>query len=151
MFTPTTPQLIFILTAFVIEIILVLHFAVRKVRFSLALRLGPFVYTLGLPAAAVSIFLLFKGEPWYFWLGGFLCLAWAAFGYLVEYVFKIEWRLSLRWPIFIPYICLYLATLMFYWFPLKLIYSPLWYAYLVLFALSTFLNISSHKPSRSVV
>jgi hypothetical protein len=34
---------------------------------------------------------------------------------------------------------------MFYWFPLALVYKPLWYGYAILFVISTLLNITSHK------
>jgi hypothetical protein len=44
-----------------------------------------------------------------------------------------------------PYLIFYLATVMFYWFPLALIAKPLWDAYGILFAISTFLNLSSHQ------
>jgi hypothetical protein len=47
--------------------------------------------------------------------------------------------------LFGPYIVLYLATVMFYWWPLALIYKPLWYAYAILFIVSTILNITSHQ------
>ncbi len=63
----------------------------------------------------------------------------------VEYLMGIAWRNPVRWPIFLPYVFLYLGTLMFYWWPLGRIRKPLWYAYAVLFAASTVLNILSHK------
>ena len=37
-------------------------------------------------------------------IGGFLYLAWAIFGYVVEYRKGIEWRAPIRWSIFGPYI-----------------------------------------------
>ncbi len=149
MFYPDTLDILFVTGAFLFQVFLTGHFALRRWHFDTALRYGPVVYALGVPAAMFSLVLLLTGRPWTFWLGGFLYLTWAVFGYSVEYVLKIEWRLNRRWPIFIPYICLYLATVMFYWFPLALIFKPLWYCYGVLFAFGTFLNISSHKPVRS--
>jgi hypothetical protein len=63
----------------------------------------------------------------------------------VEYLLHIEWRSPIRWPIFIPYLTLYLASIMFYWWPLATISRPLWYVYAVLFVVSTVLNAASHK------
>ena len=70
---------------------------------------------------------------------------WAVFGYTVEYVKRIRWRNPIRWSVFGPYVFLYLATVMFYWWPLGLISRPLWYVYAVLFIISTTLNVTSHK------
>jgi hypothetical protein len=103
------------------------------------------VYALGLPAAAISILLLLGGKNWSLWLGGLIYLAWGAFGYWAEFVKKIQWRNPPRWPIFIPYVFLYLATNMFYWWPVALIRRPLWNVYAVLFIISTVLNAISHK------
>lgn len=142
-------DLLFIITAFSFQVILIIHFAMRRWRFNTAMRYGPVVYLLGIPAAAVSLALLLGGKPWGLWLGGFLWLAWGAFGYWVEYIKKVtEWRSPIRWGIFIPYILLYLATVMFYWFPLNLIWKPLFYIQGGLFVISTLLNVTSHKPRK---
>jgi len=65
--------------------------------------------------------------------------------YIIEYVKGIQWRNPIHWPVFGPYVFLYLATIMFYWWPLGLISRPLWYAYAILFVISTVLNITSHR------
>ncbi len=140
---------LFIGWAFFFQLVLILHFALRRWRFDLAIRYGPLVYALGIPAAAISMVIMGAGEAWYFWIGGFLCLAWGIFGYEVEYVRKIQWRDPVRWQIFGPYITLYLATIMFYWWPLDRIGKPLWYAYAVLFIISTALNLASHRGPKS--
>jgi len=136
---------LFIVIAFLFQIILIIHFALRKWRFETAVRYGPFVYGLGLPAAVISLILLLGGKAWSLWLGGFLFLVWGLFGYWIEYVRKIEWRNAWRWQILVPYVLLYLATTMFYWFPLALLWKPLWYVFGVLFVLSVYLNVTSHK------
>jgi hypothetical protein len=123
------------------------HFALRKWRFALAIRYGPIVYALSIPAVLLSIALLLDGKPWALWLGGILYFAWAAFGFTVEYLQKIEWRNAKYLPVLIPYVGLHLATVMFYWFPLGLIYKPLWYGYSVLFVVSTILNVLSHRAN----
>jgi hypothetical protein len=109
------------------------------------MRYGWIVYALSIPAAAVSVLLLLGGRPWTLWLGGFIYFIWAIFGYVVEYSKEIEWRNPIRWPIFGPYVVLYLATVMFYWWPLALIVRLLWYIYAILFIASTVLNLTSHK------
>lgn len=140
-------ETLFVTTAFLFQLILIIHFALRKWRFDVALRYGWIVYLLSVLAALVSVILLLGGMTWTFWLGGFLYLAWAVYGYVVEYVKKIEWRSPVRWSVFGPYITLYLATVMFYWWPLALIDKSWWYVYAVMFIISTFLNITSHYDS----
>ena len=142
-------EILFLTSAFILQLILVTHFALRKWRFGQAMRFGRIVYALGIPYAILSIFLLRNGMQWFFGLGGFIYLAWAIFGYTIEYVKRIEWRNSLRWSILIPFVILYLATVMFYWWPLALIYKPLWYVYTVLFLINTYLNVTSHKTGAS--
>jgi hypothetical protein len=139
---------LFVVIAFLFQIILIIHFALRKWRFESAMHYGPIVYGLGIPAFLGSLLLVAGGRTWPFGLSGFLYLLWGIFGYLVEYVKKIEWRTPIRWSIFGPYVFLYLATTMFYWFPLALIRKPLWYVYAVLFIFSTILNVSSHKGKK---
>jgi hypothetical protein len=138
-------EILFVSSAFLFQIVLIIHFALRKWRFDLAMRYGPAVYALGIPAAFVSFFILLGAKPWTLWLGGFIFLAWAVFGYTVEYVKRLEWRDPIRWSIFGPYVFLYLATVMFYWWPLAPLYKPSWYAYAMLFMVSTILNVTSHK------
>jgi hypothetical protein len=141
---------LFAATAFIFQIILIVHFALRKWRFDTAIRYGPVVYAFSIPAVLVSMILLRNGMAWYFWISGFFYLAWALFGYIVDYRQKIEWRSPIRWAIFGPYIFLYLATIMFYWFPLRRISDPLFFIYSVLYVLSTALNITSHKNPNKI-
>jgi hypothetical protein len=138
-------EILFIASAYLFQLILITHFALRKWRFDLAVRYGPIVYGLSVPAAVVSIFILLGGRAWYWGSSSLIYLAWAIFGYYIEYIKEIEWRNSLHWPVMGPYVVLYLATVMFYWWPLALIYKPLWYGYGVLFLISTFFNVSSHR------
>lgn len=141
-------EALFVVTAFLFQVVLIIHFALRKWSFDSAMKYGWIVYALSLPAAIVSVILLLGGETWSLWLGGFIYLVWAIYGYTVEYVRKIEWRNPIRWPVFGPYVFLYLATVMFYWWPLGLISRPLWYLYAFLFLLSTILNVTSHKRTQ---
>jgi hypothetical protein len=109
------------------------------------IRWVPVVYALSIPAVLVSGLLISAGKPWWEWLGGCLYLVWGVFGYTVEYIKKIKWRSPIYWPIFVPYLILYLATCMFYWWPLAHINKPFWYVAVVLFIIATDLNVSSHQ------
>ncbi len=112
---------LFVIWAFLFQIILIVHFALRKWRFDIAMRYGIIVYALSLPAVAISIILLLGDKTWSLWLGGFIYLIWAVYGYSIEYVKKIQWRNPIRWSVLGPYVFLYLTTVMFYWWPLGLI------------------------------
>jgi hypothetical protein len=138
-------DVLFAASALLFQIVLVVHFALRKWNFFLILRYGWIVYALSVPAAVVSLLLLLGGTTSSLWLGGFIYLVWAAYGYGVEYVRRIRWRNPIRWSILAPYVLLYLATVMFYWWPVGLVSRPLWYVCAVLFLVSTTLNITSHK------
>jgi hypothetical protein len=138
-------EVLFVAVAFLFQIVLIVHFALRKWNFDLSMRYGWIVYALSVPAAAVSVLLLLGGKTWSLWLGGFIYLIWAVYGYTVEYAKGIQWRNPIRWPIFGPYVLLYLATVMFYWWPLGLVRRPLWVVAAVLFILSTALNVTSHR------
>ena len=138
-------ETLFVMSAFLFQVILIIHFALRKWRFDLALRYGRIVYILSVPAAALSLFILLDDKSWFLWLSGFIYLVWAIYGYTVEYIRGIQWRSPINWSVLGPYVVLYLATVMFYWWPLALIYKPLWYIYAVLFVFSTFFNVTSHQ------
>ncbi len=136
---------LFVAWAFLVQIVFIIHFALRKPFLkSYTIRFGWIVYALCIPAVAISIVLLRSGKSWSFWLGGFLFLLYAAFGYWVDYVGQIAFRNPLRLSIAFPYVFLYLATVMFYWWPVGLLSRGLWFAYAILFAIGTILNIASH-------
>jgi len=136
---------LFVVWAFLLQIALVVHFALRKRFFeSYTMKFGWIVYALCIPAVVISVFLLLGGKRWSFWLGGFLFLLFAAFGYWVDYVVRIQWRNPLRLSIMFPYVYLYLSTIMFYWWPLGLLSRPLWFAFAILFVIGTILNVISH-------
>ena len=135
---------LFVIWAFVLQVCLIILFAIRKTNFNIILQYGWIFYLLCIPAVIVSIIMFRGGKEWSFWIGGFIFLVWSIFGYLVEYRFGIKWRNPIVISIFIPYVLLYLGTIMFYWFPLGNLGRPFWYIYGVLFALGTYLNITSH-------
>jgi hypothetical protein len=137
---------IFVVWAFFFQLVLIVHFALRKWAFEAYIYpWGWIVYALGLPALALSWYLWRQGADWSLWLGGVLYFVWATFGFSVEYIAGFSsWRSPVVWPILVPYVLLYLATVMFYWWPVGAISRPLWYVYASLFVISTWLNISSH-------
>ena len=136
---------LFVIWAFTLQIVLILHFAVRKRFFeSYTVKYGWLVYALCFPSCVVSIILIFGGKPWTNWLGGFLFLIYAAYGYWIDYIKQIPWRNPLRKDIMFPYVTLYLVTIMFYWWPLYPLSLALWIIYTVLYVLATYLNINSH-------
>ena len=136
---------LFIVTAFSFQIVLIAFFLLRKSYPELAIRYGWILYALSLLALIVSVILFRAGKPWSFWLGGVLFVVWALFGLTVEYLLGLgNWRNPILWPVLVPYVGLYLSTIMFYWWPLGLLNRRLWYIYAVLFLLSTWLNLTSH-------
>lgn len=136
---------LYVVWAFIFITVFILHFAVRKPLFEgYTLKYGWIVYALCIPSAIVSLILLIGGKSWYFWLAGFLFVAYAAFGYWVDYVAQIQFRNPIKLTILLPYVFLYLATVMFYWWPLARLSKPLWFVYTILFVIATLLNITSH-------
>ena len=138
-------EILFVVWAFFFQIVHIVHFALRKRFFeSYTIKIGWIVYALSIPAVVISIVLLLGGKSWSFWLGGFLFLVYAAYGYWVDYVKRIPWRNPLRLSIMSPYVFLYLSTVLFYWWPLGLLSRPLWFAFVILFVIGTILNVTSH-------
>lgn len=136
---------LFVIWAFFLQIVFIIHFALRKPFYeSYAMQYGWVVYALCIPSAAISVILLRGKKSWSFWLGGFLFLPYAAFGYWVDYAAQIPFRSPLQLSIAIPYVLLYLVTVMFYWWPLGRLSRTLWFVYAVLFVIATILNIASH-------
>ena len=137
---------VFVIWAFVFQFVLIAHFIIRKVHFDFAVRYGWIVYVIGLIGILVSLQQIHSGKTWIFWIGGFLLSIWAVLGLSAEYLFHVAWRAPIVWGIFLPYVGLYLTSIMFYWWPLAEIGKKYWYGYGVLFVISTYLNATSHVP-----
>ena len=136
---------LYVIWAFTFQIILIVHFAIRKPLLeSYTLKYGWLVYALCIPAVIISIILMRAGKSWHFWLGGFLFLVYAIFGYYIDYVAQISFRNPFQASVAIPYVILYLATVMFYWWPLWPLSKLLWGGYTILYIIATVLNIKSH-------
>ena len=124
---------------------LIAHFAVRARFFeSYTLRYGWVVYALGVPAALLSAWLVVRGEHWTLWAAGFLCLAFSLFGFWLDYVAAVPFRSPFVPSVGVPYVLLFLATLMFYWWPLWQHSVALWAVYGVLYVVAMVLNVRSH-------
>lgn len=136
---------LYIIWAFTFQIILILHFAFREPFFeTYTQKYGWLVYALCIPAVIISLILMKGGKSWHFWLGGFLFLVFAIYGYYVDYVAQIQFRSPFQAAVGIPYVLLYLGTLMFFWWPLWPLSRLLWGGYTILYAISMVLNIRSH-------
>jgi hypothetical protein len=136
---------LFVIWAFFLQIVLIIHFAIRKPLYeNYTMKYGWLVYALCLPSAVISLVILLGGKSWSFWLGGFLFIAFAAYGYWIDYVKGINWRKPLRKDIMFPYVTLYLGTIMFYWWPLGLLSRQLWIVFGILFVIGSILNLTSH-------
>ena len=135
----------YVIWAFIFQVVLIVHFAIRKpLMESYTQKFGWIVYALCIPAAVISVILLRGGKSWSFWLGGFLFILFAAFGYWVDFIRQIPFRNPVNLAVIVPYAVLYLATVMFYWWPLGLLNRTLWYIFAVLFVAGTILNVTSH-------
>lgn len=136
---------LYVVWGFLFQLVLIVHFALRKWAFDrYTWKYGWIVYAMSIPAFIVSLVILSGGKPWSLWMAGLIYPVWAIYGYRIDYVQRIRWRNPIRWRIAGPYVTLYLATIMFYWWPLGLLSRSLWIAFGVLFVVGTILNVSSH-------
>lgn len=136
---------LFVIWAFTLQLLLVLHFAVRKPFYdSYTLKFGWLVYALALPGFVISIILYRKGMSWSFWLGGLLYLIFSLYGFWVDYLVKIPFRSPFQPGVGVPFVILYLGSMMFYWWPVGFISRSLWFIYGLFFVIGTILNITSH-------
>lgn len=135
---------LFVATAFGLEAVLTVFFAIRLVALDTALQLGWLVYAMAIPAVIVAAVLALWDRPWWFWAGGPLFAAWGLYGYWVDIARPTAWRSPVDPSILVPYVALFLATQMFYWWPLGRIRRSLWFAFAALFVVSSALNLASH-------
>jgi hypothetical protein len=144
-------ELTYIVWGFFVQLVLILHFGLRKWAFSrFTYQYGWIVYILAVPAFFVSLVLLIGSKPWGLWMAGFIYPVWAIYGYRIDYMLQKRWRNPINWRIGGPYVTLYMATIMFYWWPLGQLSRPLWYVYALLFIISTWLNFTSHHSAEAV-
>jgi len=140
-----TSDRLFVGTAFAIQVLLTAYFALRAWAFEAALEVGWVIYAAAVPALIVTAVLARLRAPWYQLLGGPVYAAWAIFGYAVDIADPIEWRSPILISVFAPYVALFVAAAMFYWWPLGRIRRELWFAYAALFVVGSTLNLASHR------
>lgn len=126
------------------QAVLVAYFAARRWRPRLADLYGWVAYAfagIGLP---LGVWLILETQSWRLYSGPILLAVWAALGIAVDRWLRIEWRMPIRWGVFVPYVGLYFWAQMFLWWPLRDVWLPAWGCFLVLFVVNTTLNIRGH-------
>jgi hypothetical protein len=83
--------------------------------------------------------------PWYEPLAFGLFAGWAGLGFAVDYLRRAEWRSPPLWPVFVPYVGLFIVSLFAFWMPLWSTGPGPWFAFGLLYALHTGLNLASHR------
>lgn len=127
------------------QLVLLVNFSIRRWKPQLEIRWGGLMYAmLGVPAFFLGVLLFLARQPWLF-VGALLSFAaWAAFGYVVDVRKKISWRSPPRWSVLIPYVILYVGSLLSLWVATWYVHVGAWIAFAVLYTVSSILNISSH-------
>jgi len=141
----TTHTHIFVCFAFLIQGLLILDFLARNWQPDLERKYGWIIYALGLVGIVLGIIYLKGGAPWYMSAAPLVFAAWAAFGFAIDILFKIEWRSPILWPVFIPYVLLFMASQFAFWIPMWYVGTWYWVAYTITYTINTILNIYSHK------
>jgi len=145
MMTNNTLRAVFVIFAFVVQVLLVLNFAVRNWRPALERRYGWVIYALGVAAVLLAVVFALAGQPWLPVVAFLLYAVWAAFGFYVDVYRKIEWRNPLRLPVLLPYVLLFIACQLAFWIPLWYVGRGYWIAYGVFYSVNTGLNFYSHR------
>ena len=141
----------YVVFAFVVQGLLFLDFAARNWRPELERNWGWIIYASGLAALALGVILLANGSQWTFFAPPLLFALWAALGYSVDVWRPIAWRNPPRWFIFIPYVGLYVVSLILFWISMWFIGMAYWIAFGVLYGLHTALNVYSHRQKSASV
>jgi hypothetical protein len=131
--------------AFLVQILLLLNFAARNWQPELEMRYGWLVYATGILALLLALLSWRSDRPLAQTAAYLIFALWAAFGYYVDIYRAIPWRSPPFWPIFIPYVLLFMAGQFAFWIPLWYLGRGYWWAYTVAYALNTALNIFSHR------
>ncbi len=140
----------FAVFALVVQAGLAAHFAAYRWRPAWHRRWGWLAYALSLPGLALGLLCGLAQLPWVYWLAPGLLAAWAALGYTVDLWRPTNWRVPLRWSIFVPYLTLYLTAQFAFWIPLWSIGLGYWISYTLLYVLNTALNIPTHFGPRGM-
>jgi len=149
MMTNNTLQALFVVFAFLIQVLLVIDFTARNWKPSLERKYGWLIYAMGMPGIILGILFIAGDEPWYIVAAPLVYSIWAAFGYFVDRYQQVQWRSPPRWSVFVPYVALFMASQFFFWIPLWYIGLAYWIGYAVIYFLNTSLNIYFHRKSES--
>jgi hypothetical protein len=137
--------LVFAAYGLAMQAALVAFFAVHRWLPHLSGPVGVAVYGLGALGIVVGWWLAVAGAGWPFVLGPVLTAQWAVFGAVVDLWRPRPWRgPPIIWPVLVPYVALYFVAQMFIWWPLWNAARTAWAVFLVLFVVSTALNIRGH-------
>jgi hypothetical protein len=90
--------------------------------------------------------MILAGQPWYLWVGGLVYALWSLLGKEVDTGRPLQWYEPICPYPFNGYVALFLIYEMFFWWPLNAIWRPGWAIFAALFALATYLNVTSRKP-----
>jgi len=131
--------------AFLVQALLVINFTARYWKPELERNYGWIIYALGLPSLILGILMLVDSRPWYFVVPPLLFSVWALVGYRVDVWHPAEWRNPPRWSIFIPYVALFMGSLLLFWFSMWYVDSIYWIAFGLMYVIETILNIYSHR------
>jgi hypothetical protein len=127
--TNRTLQALFVAFAFLAQVLLIINFAARNWRPLLERRYGWLIYAMGIPGIGLGILFLARAQPW------------------TIVAAPLKWRSPPRWPVFIPYVALFMAGQFLFWIPLWYVGLAYWIIYTVMYFLNTGLNIYSHRKS----
>jgi hypothetical protein len=136
---------LFVVFAFLVQVLLVLNFAARNWRPALERKYGWVIYALGIVAVLLALVFALGGQPWYAVLAPLLYAAWAGFGFYVDTYRHMEWRNPPRGSVLIPYVLLFMASQFAFWIPLWYVGLGYWAAYAVFYVVNTALNLFSHR------
>ncbi|MFQ5651250.1 MAG: hypothetical protein ACE5IY_15030 [bacterium] len=100
---------LYVIFALFLQVLLIVHFAVRVWRPGIELQWGWLVYIIaGLPALILGILFIATRQPWYTSAALLIFFVWAAFGYAVDILHPVDWRgAPIMWSVFIPYVILF--------------------------------------------
>jgi hypothetical protein len=138
-------QALFVISAFLIQALLLADFAARNWRPSLEREYGWIVYVTGILGLVLGVLFLAAGQPWYVVAAPWAYFVWAAYGYYVDVFRRIKWRSPRQWSVFVPYVGLFIASQFAFWVPLWYMSLAYWGMYAVMYSLNTGLNIYSHR------
>jgi hypothetical protein len=139
---------LFVTSAFLMQALLILNFAVRNWRPELKRRFGHLVYVAGMSAAFVGVVFIVWGEPWFIVAAPMITSLWGVFGFWVDRVARIRWRIPRLNSILVPYLFLFMVSQFSFWIPLWYVGSRYWIAYSITYAVNTGLNLYSHRGTK---